>query len=782
MRLSFLPPFVAVVSVVSSLIMSAVCSAVNVSEQPAVPNYPIRQSEVIKPEPYAGMPLSVNPPTFRWPGATGLPVVLTVENGAGEVVLKTEPIDHYYYRPMEPLPTGALTWTLRNTDGDVLATDRFTIDPALKKWPVISGAEAVANIPKSHPRVFIRPENLQAWREALHQPGDHELKRWLRIHGDDYLIPLPEEPELPEVEGVPTRNAVPRQVFWDASEYALTAARGIVNTCLLYQATGESKYAEFVKARALKLAALDPRGLTSHDINDFGNSRIVNALGWAYSWIYDTLSESERATIRSAILERCRIALLTAEKEHWPWPYIPALEYKKAEPHAWQFVNYHLAVGLIAIHGESEEADKWLEWLVNLFVANYPWFSGSDGGSAEQVPYFLGTNLISSQQVVYLLKTATSIDLTGNLWHKNAPYFMLYGFGIGDNTSQFGDNGGRAPGNGGTMVARNAAYQFQDGILAGYYDRLNERASSSSSFLPLLEAPYDLPERESLADLPTSRVFEDVGLVFMRSDIEDPENEIFFEFKSSPFGSIGHGHNDQNSMNLSAFGKILLLDSGFYNYYNSPHHKGWTQTTRAHNSILMNGTGQPYNTMEYYGRIVDFKDNAESTYVVGDAHRAYDQVKLKRFDRHVLWLKPDIFLVADDIESSEAIDYQFMLHAKNAFEIDGNEIWIHNDPAHAKITFVEPNDLKISQTDQFLMPLEEITKRPNKANPEKQWHLTAETSGKSTIQRFITLIEVSKTGEAKEAHVQVDAIEGGVSIKVSDGREGQILWRTGDTD
>ncbi len=738
---------------------------------------PIRQKEVVIPEPYPGMPIAVNPPTFRWPGSTDLPVSLTVATKGGEVVLETGPIDHYFYRPREPLPVGDLEWTLHDRAGGFVAGDQFTIGEHVKKWPVRPAAEALSAIPKSHPRVHVRPENLEDWRAALNESGNREFATLMRRHGDDYRKPLPKEPELPEIEGAPTRDKLPQKVFREASEFGLKAARGVVSSCLLYQATGEEKYAEFVKARALALAALDPRGVTSHDVNDFGNSRIVNALGWAYSWVHDTLTGGERATIRSAILERCRIALLTADANKWPWPSIPLLEYRKVHPHAWQIVNYHLSVGLLAIYGETDEADEWMEWMLELFVANYPWFGGADGGSAEQVAYFLNTNLIPSQKVAHLYKTATEVDLTGNPWHRKAPYFMLYGFGPGGNSSQFGDNAGRAPGGKATMAARHAAYQFQDGILAQYYDHLNEQAAPASSFLSILETPYALPEREALKDLPTSRAFKDVGLVFMRSDLEDSENEIFFEFKSSPHGSIGHGHNDQNSMNLSAYGRTLLLDSGFYDSYRSPHRTGWTQTTRAHNAILMNGTGQPANSTEYFGRIVTFEDEPFHTYVVGDAHRAYDQVRLKRFDRHVLWLKPDIFLIADDIESEAAMNHQFLLHAVNAFEVDGNELHIRNEPAQAKITLVEPKALKITQTDAFHLPLEEIGRHPRRPAPRKQWHLTAETLEASTSQRFITVIEVSKTGEPETTSVQVEVVEGGVSIRTPDGREGTILWR-----
>ena len=58
------------------------------------------------------------------------------------------------------------------------------------------------------------------------------------------------------------------------------------------------------------------------------------------------------------------------------------------------------------------------------------------------------------------------------------------------------------------------------------------------------------------------------------------------QFKSSRFGSFNHSHADQNSFILSAFGRPLLIDSGYYPWYGSPHDVGWTRQTIAHNALL----------------------------------------------------------------------------------------------------------------------------------------------------------------------------------------------------
>lgn len=56
----------------------------------------------------------------------------------------------------------------------------------------------------------------------------------------------------------------------------------------------------------------------------------------------------------------------------------------------------------------------------------------------------------------------------------------------------------------------------------------------------------------------------------MHSALADPQR-VSLLFRSSPFGSLNHAHADQNSFVLYAKGEVLAMDSGVYDFYDSPH-------------------------------------------------------------------------------------------------------------------------------------------------------------------------------------------------------------------
>ncbi|MGW8179733.1 MAG: heparinase II/III domain-containing protein, partial [bacterium] len=68
----------------------------------------------------------------------------------------------------------------------------------------------------------------------------------------------------------------------------------------------------------------------------------------------------------------------------------------------------------------------------------------------------------------------------------------------------------------------------------------------------------------------------------------------------------------------------LLIDSGYYPYYGSPHHILWTRQTRAHNAILINWRGHSPNSMAARGRIEYFEQAGHITKMRAEDAEAYN--------------------------------------------------------------------------------------------------------------------------------------------------------------
>ena len=78
------------------------------------------------------------------------------------------------------------------------------------------------------------------------------------------------------------------------------------------------------------------------------------------------------------------------------------------------------------------------------------------------------------------------------------------------------------------------------------------------------------------------------------SCLTNAAEDVAFYFRSSPYGSVSHGHQDQNAFALAAYGEPLAIPSGYYNFWGSLHHFGWTQQTKAKCAITFDGgKGQP---------------------------------------------------------------------------------------------------------------------------------------------------------------------------------------------
>ena len=75
-----------------------------------------------------------------------------------------------------------------------------------------------------------------------------------------------------------------------------------------------------------------------------------------------------------------------------------------------------------------------------------------------------------------------------------------------------------------------------------------------------------------------------------------------FSFRSSPYGSTSHAIANQNAFNTFFGGSSLFYSSGHHISFVDKHSMLCHRSTRAHNTILVNGMGQRIGT-EGYGWI-----------------------------------------------------------------------------------------------------------------------------------------------------------------------------------
>lgn len=218
------------------------------------------------------------------------------------------------------------------------------------------------------------------------------------------------------------------------------------------------------------------------------------------------------------------------------------------------------------------------------------------------------------------------------------------------------------------------------GALASLEAPQNVRPAGLEAFLWDVS---DLQPRPPM-DRPQSQCFFSVGEACLHTALWSSQENVQFLFRSCPFGGISHAFADQNTFALDAYGEPLIIASGYYPYYGSPHHIQWTRTTAASNSLLVNGQGQPATwNWDAKGEIRRFARSAHADFLVRDATRAYPGL-LQRYLRRVLFVRPlqtggqTLIALQDDLAAEKPSTFQWLLHAcqRMAIESEAGRVWI----------------------------------------------------------------------------------------------------------
>ena len=720
------------------------------------------ENELAHRPPDASQP-SANPPGFVWLPAPG----------AEEYVLQYSPTDSFEpdrtvmveglkistYTPRETLEPGRYFWRvgLPTDAGPGFGKTRsFEITPAARPFPRPKTDEVIASIPADRPRLYFRRANLARLREEMRTKEAKRLESIAR--GADRRLG---EELYPEPEPLPGRGQERSKAYLESFRTMRPFTSGMQECALAYIVTGERKYAEEAKRRLLHFATWDtsptaPSGL-SH--NDEAAMDIAMRGPRTFDWIYDTLTDDERERCQEMLRER----LAQINQMHHRMPF----ESRPYSSHPGRMIGF-ATEGAIAFAHELPEAREWLDYMLDILWAVYPAWGAADGGWAEGIGYW--TAYMSMIFDPVFLLDDIGVPYKNKPFLENTGYFGLYCAPPFSKVRPFGDGheGGVGRGQGNLLYLLSALYGDP------YFRWYGEQTGVTSSTSPAgwLARGRDV-EPKAPSDLPQARAFPHVGWVAMHSDLTRPKDNIHFMLKASPYGSASHSHASQNAFILNAFGEPLAIGSGYYQRYGSPHHAEWTWETKAHNSILVDGKGQLKHSLASRGRIVDFEDADGFAYATGDATEAYEG-RLKRFLRHVLFVRPDYFVIYDELESVTEADYQWLLHARSEMAPDeaGQRVLISEGEARLDVRFLTPAGLKFSQTNEF-----DVT--PEREDSPLQWHFRAETPGKSEAMSFLTALAPLRAGEAgKFEGAQAVSCTGGVACEVA-GTWGKdvVIWR-----
>jgi hypothetical protein len=270
-------------------------------------------------------------------------------------------------------------------------------------------------------------------------------------------------------------------------------------------------------------------------------------------------------------------------------------------------------------------------------------------------------------------------------------------------------------------------------------------------------------------DLPPSKVFRGTGVAVLNTTLTGAADNVELRFKASPMGRWSHGHEPHNSFTLDAYGVALLVNNVYRDLYGTPFHKDWVWTSRAQNALLVDGQGQKPHSADLGGRIVkwDFQEGME--YLVGDGTAAYE-ARLKKALRHVVFVKPDLIVIADEVEAPKPSTYQVMLHGQGPFMVKeaDQRLILDRGEAGVVVDYVSEQPLKMRQWQGY-EPQPDHSYLASIRNPgiPMQWHVEAATAAPADGSLTLTVLRPYKKGAQPDSPVRVDRAAGGLGVTVT---------------
>ena len=687
--------------------------------------------------------LSYNPPMFMWPDMAfvrhktkdQIKYTLTLKLPSGETRTK---IVYNNWTPWDSaLPSGEYEWKVAyqdltvSTEHDESVWRRFKISSSAEiiSIPVVGSmynSAVNSSRPRSFPKGAERSEmerELSSSRKAIFDRYTSWVNGYIgksmdlepTVRLDSYSLGSSERANLLLAQNT-TINQTTNLIMFFAFGY---------------QMTGRADYLSEVKRRALYLASWDTDGTTSTALNNSGSRTITYTLSLAYDWCYSSFTESERAILLNSIKIRAgelSSGLVARNIDVMPYDS------------QW-FTNLARSSTIsLIMAGEAPEFEDYFNKSVPLFMNLLSPWGGDDGGYAQGGSYAIWDS-VDFVGDVDTLRWSTGIDLWKKSFMKNFANYLVYFMPPNTPSLQFGDGAG--------SINEADFYRYREMVSSRSDSQLSRWYSNNIVYDP---ADYWInvlmsPSVNGISSYPSgtsnSLVNVSTGISAMHSSLSDPDR-ISIYFRSSPYGSFSHAHADQNSFNINSGGKELVIDSGYYDWFGSPHYNLWAKTTKAHNAITYDGglgqfSGSPStHQMETYGHLVSFKKSGNIEAIMGDAKLSYDGA-LNKALRTLVYIRPDTIIVFDDLGSDTAKSFEWNIHAVNKIsDLGGNKIRIDNGGESLCIDFNTTSPVSFSETSAFTANPDRSTKYPR----VDEWHGRFSMNEKSNSAKFVAVMSV----------------------------------------
>ena len=241
------------------------------------------------------------------------------------------------------------------------------------------------------------------------------------------------------------------------------------------------------------------------------------------------------------------------------------------------------------------------------------------------------------------------------------------------------------------------------------------------------------------------------------------------QFSYDPGG--GHVHPDANHFVLFGAGEWLIRDDGYRSKW-----------TGQHNTLLIDGKGQLGEGKQWFQgseplavkarpRILRATSTPALDHVTGNATEAYPaELGLRRFHRHLLFFKPDVLIVADDVLVDRPGQLELRFHPESELRRRDNDAFVFS--GKSACLRLEPLTTEGTAVEAAELPIE------GRHGEDGQTMLTVRLTRKASRWRNVVALSWAKSEQAA-ATVKVDVQADTTVVRI--GNKAALLnWTTGD--
>lgn len=658
------------------------------------------------------------------------------------------------FSPHKILDNGTWFWRFRNESEDWSDVNSFCITGEEEQFATPSFEVFLTNSPRRHPR----------------------LNCFIDVAEDVYRANAPSHPEyrmmISRADGALSLDTENINKLY--SDYG-TLMNNVMWLSDAYILTGTDKYAAKLIS-ILEAMLANP----ASDGQLFNANFATSAITYSITAIYDLLYSRLPAQTLSAAEEQMMRALVRFTE-----PNIGYQENHIFDNHFWQQnlrVMFQTAFTLFDNPAYSQQVLPYLEYYYELWCTRAPATGFSRDGLWHNGVGYMSANILTLAYIPKLLSYVTRFDFLSHPWYRAAGKSLCYscptnsmGVGFGDQSESFTTTNRQYP-----AFADFLAAETGDEF-AGWYATQNLSLLRNDYELRLyrmtrLDSNYPCEVPSTVSNM---SIYPDAGEVTMHSNIGNTSEDLALAFRSSGFGSGSHTTASQNAFNLYYGGKPVFHSSGYYQNFDDAHNLMSYRHSRAHNTILVNGIGQPYTT-KAYGAMVRAGGGSTISYALGDASHAYcgvtddpmwlasfaaagitqtpengfGETPLTRYRRHVAMLQGNIVVLYDELEAYEAAKWDWLLHSDTPFAIDADgSATVESGSTKSKLLLFSDSQLNLSQTSDFAVP-------PAVQGPKypDQWHFSATVAGKDKVRILAVILTADANDDFAKTQLNGDNI------------------------